>query len=78
MLKAPDLLIATPLIQEVDLLAAKVPGAKSWKMKRAPARFGTALGLAGVAAAGWYLAKRYMSPSTPYEALERTPVTAPL
>lgn len=78
MAKAPDLLTASPLIEEVDVLGAKLPGAGLWKAKTAKTKVGAVLGLVGIVAAGWFAAKRYFAPSTPYEALEKTPVTSPM
>ena len=77
MAKAPDLLVAQPFIQEVEILGAKLPGG-SWKQKMAPSKLGAAVGIAGLAAAGWFAARRYIRPKTRYEALERQPVTSPM
>lgn len=78
MAKAPELLTSAPFIQEIDVLGTKLPEAGLWKKKMAPSKVGTALGLAGLATAGWFVAKRYLAPKTPYEALEREPVTSPM
>jgi quinol monooxygenase YgiN len=78
MAKAPDLLTAAPMIEEVDVLGAKLPGARSWKTKTATSKVGAAVGIVGIAAAGWFAARRYFAPSTPYEALEKAPVTSPM
>ncbi len=78
--KAPELLAEPPVIQYVDVLSGKLPGAgfTRLKQKMAASKLGAALGLAGVLAAGWFAAKRYLTPSTRYEALQHEPVSAPL
>ncbi len=76
--KAPDLLATTPFIQEVDVLEAKLPGLSPWKQKVATSKVGTALGIVGLAAAGFFAARRLTRPKTRYEALEHQPVTSPM
>lgn len=76
--KAPDLLTAPPLIEEVEILGAKLPEARLWKATTARSKVGAVLGIAGVVAAGWFAARRYFAPSNTYEAFERAPVTTPM
>lgn len=79
MTRTPELFAGSPLIEEVEVLAAKLPEARLLKKpKVTSSKLGAALGVAGIVAAGWYAARRYSAPSTPYEALERAPVTTPM
>ncbi len=77
--KATELLAEPLLIQQVDVLAAKLPGTgfQRLKQKVAASKLTAALGLAGLAALGWFAA-RYLRPRTPYEAFQHEPATAPL
>ena len=75
--KAPELLAEPPVIQRMDVLGAKLPGAR-FEPHAVASKLGAALGLAAVVSAGWYALKRFSAPRTRYEALQYEPVSTPL
>jgi quinol monooxygenase YgiN len=78
--KAPELLAEPPVIEQVEVLGAKLPetGFKLLKQKMHVPKLTTVLGLVGIVAAGWFAVKRYFGPSTPYKELQYQPITSPM